>query len=250
MITEWLAGLELISAIVLVSASFLGSLLTAAVGVGGGAFLITIMADIVPPLALIPVHGIVQLGSNTSRAVLTRKHTQWSSVGWFLLGGLVATVLSIWLLTNIQLSFIPLIIAIFILWICWGPMPEVGLANTRLGLSVGGLLTTAASMLVGASGPLVSAWLGRKSGDRWAYTANFSTCMALQHSLKIVVFGIAGFAFAEWLLLLAFMIIAGYVGTNVGLKLLGKIPERQFKTLFRWILTLLSIRLILLWWLS
>jgi uncharacterized membrane protein YfcA len=57
---------------VLLAASFCGSLLTAAVGVGGGTLVIIILASLVPPAVLIPVHGLVQLGSNaTQGGILT-----------------------------------------------------------------------------------------------------------------------------------------------------------------------------------
>ncbi|MEJ2655486.1 MAG: hypothetical protein P8Z69_09370, partial [Acidihalobacter sp.] len=112
-----------------------------------------------------------------------------------------------------------------------------------LGLFSGGLLTTLATMLVGATGPLVSAWLGRH-GDRWTYTANFSSCMSVQHLLKILAFGLAGFAFLPWIPLLVLMIACGYLGTLVGLKVLGRLPDRHFKLLFKIVMTLLALRVI------
>jgi uncharacterized membrane protein YfcA len=44
------------------------------------------------------------------------------------------------------------------------------------------------------------------------------------------------------------MLVAGYIGTRVGLKLLGRLPDAKFKTLFRWMLTVLSLRLIWQWY--
>lgn len=246
--TEWLADLTAVQALVLLLASFAGSLLTAALGVGGGAFLITVMAGIVPPLALIPLHGVVQLGSNASRAWLARRHTRWPAVGWFGGGALLASLLVVLLLGQVEPGVIPLLVGVFILWLSWGRMPDIGLGEKPLGLFSGGLLTTGLTMVVGATGPLVSAWLGRGQGDRWQYTGNFSTCMSLQHLLKVLVFGLAGFAFYRWLPLMAGMILTGYAGTRVGLKLMGKMPEQLFRVLFRWILTLLAIRLIWQWW--
>jgi uncharacterized membrane protein YfcA len=94
----------------------------------------------------------------------------------------------------------------------------------------------------------VSAWLGRDGYDKWQYTALFSFSMTAQHLLKILVFGFAGFMFSKWLVLLALMLVAGYIGTRVGLKLLGRLPDAKFKTLFRWMLTVLSLRLIWQWY--
>ena len=62
------SGLEPAAAIILVTASFFTSALTAAFGVGGGVFMLALMGLMVPVAALIPVHGAVQLGSNTGRA--------------------------------------------------------------------------------------------------------------------------------------------------------------------------------------
>ena len=53
-----LNDLSLLQALLLLVSSFLGSLMTAALGVGGGSFLIAVMATVMPPLALVPLHGI------------------------------------------------------------------------------------------------------------------------------------------------------------------------------------------------
>ena len=59
------------------SISFLTSALTAALGLGGGVALLAAMATVLPPVALIPVHGVIQLGSNVGRAVIQRSHVAW-----------------------------------------------------------------------------------------------------------------------------------------------------------------------------
>ena len=228
----------------LLGGSFIGSFMTAAVGVGGGSFLILVMATIMPPAALVPIHGFVQLGSNASRAWLTKEHTNKNSVLWFMVGAAVATVVSVWLVNTMDARWIPLIVAGFILYLSWLPLPDIGLSSTKAGLVSGGLFTTVATMLVGASGPLVAAWLRTGDVDRWQYTATFSTCMVLQHVAKLIVFGIAGFAFFPWLLLIAAMIVAGYLGTQLGLLVLGKLPDKALKPLFRWVLTLLAIKIL------
>lgn len=240
------ADLSLANLTLLLACSFAGSLMTASLGVGGGAFLIAVMASVVPPLALIPVHGIVQFGSNAGRAWMTRRHVAPRLVGFFALGSLLAALLAGFVLGRIEPGWIPLLVGLFILALTWLPMPKFNHGTHPLGLFSGGLLTTLATMLVGATGPLVSAWLGR-GGDRWAYTANFSGCMSVQHLLKILAFGLAGFAFLPWIPLMALMIACGYAGTLVGLKVLGRLPDRHFKQVFRIVMTLLALRTIWVW---
>ncbi|WP_345420135.1 sulfite exporter TauE/SafE family protein [Halioxenophilus aromaticivorans] len=238
------ADLPLWTVALLAVSSFLGSALSAALGVGGGSFLIIVMANVLPPIALVPVHGVVQLGSNAGRAWLTRSHRENAIVGWFFAGSVVAAVLSLWLLNQFDASFIPVAVAAFILYLSWGPLPNIGLGRKPWGLALGGLITTSVSVLVGATGPLVSAWLGRDGVSKWQYTANFSSCMTSQHILKLAVFGVAGFAFTPWLGVIGLMIVAGYIGTKVGLSLLDKLPEQLFKTAFRWVLTVLAARIL------
>src|SRR5690554_4502634 len=61
----------------LLAASAVTSMLTAVLGAGGGVLLLVLMATWIPPAAIIPVHGMIQLGSNTGRAVLTFRHIDW-----------------------------------------------------------------------------------------------------------------------------------------------------------------------------
>ena len=244
---EYLPDISPVAFAILLLCSFLGSLLSASAGIGGGSFLIAVMASLVPPAALIPLHGLVQLGSNASRAYLTREHTQWRKIAFFALGALLAATLAGLLLGMLDPHYIPPLVGVFILWLSWGKMPDIGLGSHPLGLFFGGLLTTLGTMLVGATGPLVAAWLGRSGTARWQYTANFSASMTIQHTVKVLAFGLAGFVYRDWLVLLVLMILCGYIGTRVGLRLLGKIPEHKFRIAFKWVLTLLALRLIWQW---
>ena len=82
------------TALLLILTSTLTSMLTAAMGIGGGVLLLAVMATIVPPAALIPVHGLVQLGSNGNRALLTREYIDWSLLRLFFGGALIGAVIA------------------------------------------------------------------------------------------------------------------------------------------------------------
>ncbi len=85
----FLAGLEWPIATALIGFSFLGSFITVAFGIGGGGILIAVFATLLPATAIIPVHGLVQLGSNVGRTILTFRHVHWEVVWAFLLGSLI-----------------------------------------------------------------------------------------------------------------------------------------------------------------
>jgi len=237
------ASISQMDAIILVITSCLTSLLTAAVGIGGGVALLAVMATIVPATALIPAHGLVQVGSNLNRAVMTHRHTDWTMVRLFLAGAIAGAVIASFVVIQLPVQTIQYAVASFILYLVWGPKPGK-LSLSKAGQTAAGGITTLISMFVGATGPLVAAIVHRHGMDKLATTATFAWCMSLQHLLKMAVFTVVGFAFQEWLWLLAAMILSGTVGSWLGLKLLNRVPAELFRQMFRWGITLLAFRLL------
>ena len=101
------------------------------------------------------------------------------------------------------------------------------------------------SMLVGATGPLVAVLFARffaerpQGADRHQRGRHDDAAL-----LKIVVFGLAGFAFWEWVPLVAAMILSGFLGTVYGTALLERMPEETFRKWFRIGITLLALDLL------
>lgn len=229
--------------LVLVLLSVFTSAFTAAVGVGGGVLMIMALAQVMPAAALIPVHGMVQFGSNVGRTALTWRHVDLALLAAFLPGVVLGALAAAWLLVRLPAGVLELCIAAFVLFTCWGPgLPKRALG--RGGVLVAGAVTTLLSSLVGASGPMVAAFIKQSQSGRLAKVATFSACMLLQHLTKAFVFGVAGFVFGDWLPLMLVMVAAGFLGTWLGLRLLHRLSEHRFDTLFKWALTLLALRLV------
>lgn len=243
---EWLvpADLSIWAMLALIATACFTSAMTAALGIGGGVLLLAIMSMLLPVAAIIPLHGLVQLGSNANRAMFTAAHINWKVVAWFAPGVVFGAILASLLLVELPPAFLQLSIAGFILLLCWGPaIPAV--ATGALGTFIAALLTTFISHFVGASGPLVAAFIKRQQQDqRQATVATFAATMTLQHAPKTLVYTAAGFVFYEWLGLALLMILAGVVGTKLGLGVLEKTSDQRFGKIFNWLLTLLALRLI------
>lgn len=220
------------------------SAITASIGVGGGVLLLAVMALTLPPAAIIPLHGMVQFGSNFNRAVMTLKCIDWKLLAAFTPGAILGAGLASLFLVELPMQFLQLTIAGFILFLTWGPkVPAVGLG--RMGTFLAALITTFISMFVGATGPLVAAFVKQQQqGDRLRTVANFAAAMSVQHLPKAIVFGAAGFVFADWLGLILLMIASGALGTWLGLKLLNKLSNHKFGLIINTVLTLMAMRLI------
>ncbi|HKM16088.1 MAG TPA: sulfite exporter TauE/SafE family protein [Marinospirillum sp.] len=236
--------LSLLNSLLLIIFAGITSAMTASIGVGGGVLLLAVMALILPPAAIIPLHGMVQFGSNFNRAVMTFKGIDWKRLAAFTPGAILGAGLASLFLVELPMQFLQLTIAGFILFLTWGPkVPAIGLG--RVGTFFAALITTFVSMFAGATGPLVAAFVKQQhQGDRFRTVANFAATMSVQHLPKAVVFGAAGFVFADWLGLMLLMVLSGAVGTWLGLKLLNKLSNQKFSRMINVVLTLLALRLI------
>lgn len=237
------AGLSESSVILLILTAGFTSFFTASMGIGGGTLLMAVMASIVPISALIPIHGLVQLGSNANRLLMTHQHLDWRMAGYFALGSVPGALLASAIVVQLPLVLIQLTVAGFILFMVWGKPPNIG-TSSRRGQSAAGAITTLITMFVGATGPLVAGILFRKGYDKLTQTATLAACLSVQHVLKGLVFSFIGFSFLQWLPLVATMIAAGALGTWIGLKLLNRLPTQVFRALFKVSISLLAIRLI------
>ena len=183
-------SIPLWAGISLILFSYVTSAVTVAFGLGGGVMMLVALGSVLPPLAVIPVHGVVQFGSNAGRAYVMRAHTERRLFGFFVIGALIGIAIAAQIVVSVPQAALQALLALFILYTVWGP---------KLG----------------------------------------------KHKVPAPAFiGIVGFAFPEWLPLIAAMIATGFLGTATGKKVLEWMPERVFAIGFKTVLTLLAARLL------
>ena len=225
----------------LIGFSALTSFLTAAAGIGGGVLMIAVMASLVPAAALIPLHGVVQIGSNFGRAALMVKDAQWQIILPFFAGSLVGVALGG--LTAVQLppAILNIGLGLFIIWSAWAKSTALPDRFATVGT---GVISSFLTMFFGATGPFVAAMLKRLKLDRMQFVATHAVAMVGQHGVKIIVFGLLGFNFAPYIGFLIAMIAMGFVGTVIGRRVLIKADEDRFQFILSVILTILALRLL------
>ncbi|WP_417601841.1 sulfite exporter TauE/SafE family protein [Pararhodobacter oceanensis] len=224
----------------LLLASFAGSFITIAFGIGGGVMLLAVMASLMPPMVLIPVHGVVQLGSNAGRAALMIRHLHLPALLWFGIGALVGVALGSALVVNIPGALVQIGIGAFVIWSVISHPP----AWMKRWPVVTGGLTTFLTMFFGSTGPLVATYTRSLGLARHGYVATQASLMVLQHALKSLAFGVLGFAFADWALFCAAMILAGFLGTLGGRLVLNRMSDARFQWALNALLVLIAARLI------
>lgn len=240
LIPEALSLFQLVGLIALSSGT---SFLTASVGMGGGTVLLAVMAQIIPTKAIIPVHGVVQLGSNFGRAAVMFENIKRQHALWFLGGSLLGALIGGNVVVALPVAWLKLALGGFILYSVWGHKFSSETRSLR-GLGIGGALSTLLTMFVGATGPFVVACLRPFGFKPIELVATSAACLVIQHLLKVMVFGFLGFAFSDYIGLIILMIGSGFLGTLLGRKVLLKVNEKYFQYVLSAVLTILAIRLL------
>ena len=235
--------LSLLAAGILCLASFFTAAITAAFGLGGGVAMLLLMSLFLPVAVVIPVHGVVQLGSNVVRTFVQRNHIVMPVFLAFGAGAIFGGMVGSQMVVALPDNLVKLGVALFVLYMVWGKVPALPTASYKI-FGLGGFFATILTMFFGATGPFVAAIFKPIGLARHAFVGTHAAAMTLQHGLKIVIFGFLGFQFGAWLPLLAAMLLIGAFGTYAGSWALNKIDEQSFKTGFNLIMTALSLYII------
>lgn len=234
------AGLGWPVAGTLLAVSFVSSLITVAFGIGGGAVMLAVLATLLPAAAIVPVHGLVQLGSNTGRAALMIKHMRLDLLGGFAAGALLGIVLGGSLVVQLHPGWLQVGVGLFILWSVLATPP----AFLRRSGPITGAFSSFLTMFFGGTGPFVATYVKAQKLERHAHVGTHAMLMTVQHLLKTITFGLLGFAFSEWAGLIVLLIVFGFLGTLAGKLVLARIDEKRFVWALNAILVILSLRLI------
>lgn len=234
----------MLSDALLVILNFGTSTLTGITGVGGGMILLALMPFLLPPAAIIPVHGASQLVSNASRAWFGRRHMLWAPMRPFLLGSLLGGVVFAALVARISLDYLPPLIGLYILLSLWSKAFNRLLQRFENFFLIG-FIQTGLGLFVGAPGPLAISALHRRHDDNHAVVSTGALMMTIVHGLKVVVYFAAGFQLGEYWGLIAAMALTAVLGSWVGTKLRHRIQARHLKTALHWLLTALAAQLLL-----
>lgn len=233
-------GMSHLTFVTLMATSFAGSLITVAFGIGGGALLLTVMATLVPPAALIPTHGVIQIGSNLGRAAVTFRHVFWPALPAFTAGSIVGAAIGGSVVINLPPAWVQIGVGCFIIWTVLGRPPK-GVRDWPFTV---GTISSFLTMFFGATGPFVATFTKSQALPRHAHVATHAALMTVQHGVKSITFAVLGFAFASWAGFIIAMIAAGFIGTLVGKSVLNRMDDRRFRLALDVMLVLLSLRLI------
>ena len=242
--------------IILIISAFITSSVSAVLGMGGGIILLGIMAIIIPQgYMVIALHGIIQLISNSTRTYIFRESVNWDIIRKYACGAVVGLILSICIINILihfskvssanQLKFDILkpLIGVFIIWYLFFKKKKKKSNKSFLWV---GTISGIATVFVGASGPLIAPFFLNRDLKKNNLIATKAACQMITHFGKIPIFiYFFNFKYIENFYIIFPLSIAVIIGTKLGKKILGFIPEEIFVKLFRIVLFLIAIKLII-----
>lgn len=220
------------------------SAITAITGIGGGMILIAMMPMFLSASIIIPVHGASQLASNASRVWFGRKDLDFKYVRAFCIGaGCGAIVFGI-AIQFISLEMIPLFIGLYILLMQWSKAFN-NLFKKANNFYLIAFIQMGTALFVGISGPMNIALLNKKYTGHNTVVTTGAFMTSIIHAVKILIYSFMGFSFLEHWRVILMMIVFAIFGSWIGIKLRRFISSEWLKKILPWILTLISIRIII-----
>ncbi len=218
-------------------------MVAAIVGFGGGMLLIAILPVFLSPNLIIPIHGLVQLASNSSRMLFSLKHVRWELLPRFLVGSVVGALTIGYGLSHISMEYVPVAIGLYILLNLWSPRFSASVSRYESYYLIG-FLQTGLGLVVGATGPLSLSVLTKQLKSKDEIIATSSLFMTISHLAKIPVY----LSFTESMFsdlgLIVYMVMGAILGSFLGTKLRLSTRNGYIVTIIKALLTLLAVKMI------
>jgi uncharacterized protein len=227
---------------VLVAGSFVAAAFNAAFSAGGAMIILAITTTVLPMSAVVPLHSGLLVGSTIGRTWLFREFIDRKIVLPFIVGSFFGAALGAKAYVSMSDSVIGIAIGVVMLVAIWLPKvswrPKLKHPWTIVGF-VHSLLST-----MFAYGALLHAIILHTGLNRRQVVGTLAGCLTGMAVFKISGYVFFGFDYGPYLLMLACAILASFLGTSLGKRLSEKLPEEQFRLVYRILITVTALRLL------
>lgn len=224
--------------------SLLTSIISGVLGFGGGLLLLPVISLYLPPSIIIPIHGLTQLASNSSRVLFSFKNVRWQLLPPFLVGSFLGVFVFGFLIASLPVAYIPLAIGGYILLNMWSSRFSIFLSRYE-NYYIIGFIQTGLGLLVGATGPLSLSILTKDLENKDEIIATSAIFMSISHLAKVPVFMLLGFSLLANIHIIFYMVLGSIIGSLIGIKLRKKTNNEQWFSIIKILLTLLALKMII-----
>lgn len=229
--------------IVLYVTAFFTASISGAIGMVGGVILLSVMAQFYRMDILIPLHGLIQLVSNFSRATILFPSVNWKIGIVFIVGAILGGVAGSHFIISVPESYYKVGLGLFVLWVVFKPKPKKKIEIPGKWFLLG-TIASFISLFVGTIGVLVGAFFLNEGLEKKQLAATQAICQFVVHLVKVAVFFSVGFVLGPHLGVFSGMIAMTLLGTYFGTRILDKMPEKTFYLALKILIVVLTARMI------
>lgn len=222
--------------------SFVASFVNAAFATGGIYIILLTSLAVLPVSAAIPLQAVLSAGSLIGRITYFWRHIRWPIVATFLVGCLIGVFAGARTFIALPEVLIQLLLGLLLIALIWMPktgwrfpLPHpfffVGIVHSFLGTVFG-------------VGSVLQTIVIRTQLTKLQITGTLAACMLGLDLLKGTSYVSLGFSYLDYLPIIVSATAAGFAGTWAGKHVSHKISEATFRRVFRWLITLVALRLI------
>lgn len=216
--------------------SFASWLISTIAGGGTPIILIPLIGFFLGSTAIAPVLTIVMLCGHPQRLWLYWKYIDWRIMGWYFPGATVGAVLGAIAYTKVQLEWLPVLLAVFLIFstISYSPRQTSSKAAFKVYswyFLPSGFIFAFFSGLIGSTGPLLNPLYINYGLVKEDLIGTKSAHLLVVHIVKIITYAFYGALNPMYLGYGILMGVAAFPGNWLGQKVLGKISQQNFQKL-------------------
>lgn len=231
------------AALTLSAVAFLTSLITGALGIGGGLGLLAVMPSFVPITAVVPLHGVTQLVSNASRFLIDYRQADVRLLPAYFLGACLGGSVGYFFIGRVPDLYMSAALGMFILLCTWtGLVKKLGRFITSF-FSLA-FIQTFLSLFVASVGLLSQPVLIKQGLPKNRVIVTHAMQMSVLHGLKVFIFAVFGFPFISHWKIMLFMIVASAAGSYVGNLCRDRIPEKPGMVAMKFGITFFALKMV------
>ncbi len=239
-------GMSGVVAVIILAATLVTAFISGIFGMAGGLILMGVLTATLPLAMAMILHGTIQLVSNGWRAWLIRQHISWPIVGRYLIGGVVAIGVLVFVAWRPEKRAVFLMLGAMA-FIPWVPKTWFALdAAKPFQAEVLGFIAQALNTLAGVVGPVLDIFFVRTDMTRQEVVATKSTTQVIAHLTKIVFWSLPVFVGMEadlippwWLVVVA--VPVSMLGTWLGGLVLHRMSDVAFRDWTKYLLSVIGV---------
>lgn len=222
--------------------SFLAAVVNAMFATGGIHLLLASTTAVLPVAIAIPLQSVLAMSSLAARVWLFRTHIHWPLIFAFVPMAAVGAYFGALSFVAMDEDLLAILLGALLLLMIWVPIRHFVLPLRRP-FAIIGLIHGYLGTVFGIGVVLQPAVL-RTQLMKLQITGTLAVCLLMLDFFKITGYVLTGFDYRDYWVHILLATIGGTAGSFVGRNLTSRVSEAQFRLVFKWLITVVALRLL------